>query len=433
VILQATERLDNELSAAELSQHIVDRSRAFLSGDRPPRFAILVIQFDRSDRGSALAGLERAQASSDEIRQRISKALRSVDRFAMIGIGEVVIFLPGIDSKAVIALAGTKLLEALDEPLYIGGKTGLLRPAIGCAFFPDHGSDVEQLVSAADQASFMARAQPTRLDIVRGISKEVQHNELIDELRAAIESNELEVWLQPQISCETRDCVAAEALIRWPRPQPKTPVHAGLIAELAEDNGMMSAMTDFVINTSLRHLRFLDSKGIKISVGVNLSASVLCDSDLPRRVGQALSIWNIPAARLTLEVTESSLMRDFEGALAVMVELKRLGTRLSIDDFGTGYSSLSYLRRMPLDELKIDQVFVRNILASPSDLQITQSVIDLAHHFGLEAVAEGVESREIMDLLIGFGCNLLQGYYFSKPIQVEQLVAWWPSRNLALA
>jgi diguanylate cyclase len=420
---------DNELSVAQLSHFVADQCRISVSEGRRQRFAILVIQLNRSDRGSALAGLERARATGEEIRHRISSALRPVDRFAVVGIAEIIAFLPGVDSSAVIGLAGTKILKVLDQPVQIDGKSALLRPAIGCAFFPDHGTDAEQLVAAADQAGFKARALPTRIDIVRDVGKVAQHHALIDDLRSAIENNELEVWLQPQIACSTRDFVAAEALIRWPRPPQREVVHAGLIAQLAEENGLMTAMTDFVINTALRHVGYLDTQGIGLSVGVNLSASVLCDSDLPRRVGQALSIWNIPASRLTLEVTESSLMLDFEGALAVMLELKRLGTRLSIDDFGTGYSSLSYLRRMPLDELKIDQVFVRNILQNPSDIQITQSVIDLAHHFQLEAVAEGVESRRIMDLLVGFGCDLLQGYYFSKPVPVDQLVAWWPARR----
>ena len=419
----------NELTAAQFSRHVQDLSRVSQSEQRRQRFAILVIHLDRSDRGSALAGLERARLSGDQIRQRVAEALRPADRFAMVGIGEIMALLPGIDSQAVIGLAGTRLMAALDQPVSMAGKTALLRPAIGCAFFPDHGLDTEQLVAAADEACFRARTLPGRLDFVRNVTQSLNHNVLVDELRLALDNNELEVWLQPQASCATRDFMAAEALIRWPRPAGKDPVHAGLIAQIAEDNGLMSAMTDFVINTALRHLRFLDTHDIRISVGVNLSASVLADPDLPRRVGRALSIWNVPAHRLTLEVTESSLMHDFEGALAVMLELKRFGCRLSIDDFGTGYSSLSYLRRMPLDELKIDQVFVRNILDSSSDIQITQSVIDLAHHFQLEAVAEGVETKEIMELLIGFGCDLLQGYLFSKPIKVDELVTWWPTRR----
>ena len=427
-----TTSLANELAPALFARHIESHLVAD-AGSRAARFAVIVIQLDRSDRGAALAGLDRARTSMQQIRQRVSQALRPSDRFTVSGIGELVAFLPGIDSQAVIGLAGTRVLTALDQPLQLAGKASLLRPAIGCAFFPDHGTNVEQLIGAADAACFRARTLPGRLEFVRDTARSTERNGLVDELRAALAANELEVWLQPQMSSQKRDIFAAEALIRWPRPAGKPPVHAGLIAQLAEDNGMMPAMTDFVMNTALRHLRFLDSQNIRISVGVNLSASVLSDPDLPRRVGQALAVWNVPASRLTLEVTESSLMHDFEGALAVMLELKRLGSRMSIDDFGTGYSSLSYLRRMPLDELKIDQVFVRNILDSASDLQITQSVIDLAHHFELEAVAEGVETKEIMDLLTGFGCDLIQGYLFSKPLRVDEFVRWWPARLAPLA
>jgi EAL domain-containing protein (putative c-di-GMP-specific phosphodiesterase class I)/GGDEF domain-containing protein len=424
--------LANELTPGMLSRHI--EAQLMPKDDaRAARFAVIVVQLDRSDRSSALSGLERGRIALQQIRQRISSALRPNDRFCVSGIGELVAFLPGIDSQAVIGLAGTRLLTALEQPLQLGNKAALLRPAIGCAFFPDHGTEVEHLIGAADAACFRARTLPGRLEFVRDTTQNTEHNTLVDELRAALQANELEVWLQPQMSCHRRDIFAVEALIRWPRPAAKPPVHAGLIAQLAEDNGMMPAMTDFVINTALRHVRFLDTQDIHISVGVNLSASVLSDPDLPRRVGQALAIWNVPAQRLTLEVTESSLMEDFEGALAVMLDLKRLGSRMSIDDFGTGYSSLSYLRRMPLDELKIDQVFVRNLLDSASDLQIVQSVIDLAHHFKLEAVAEGVETKEIMDRLIGFGCDLIQGYLFSKPLRIDDFVRWWPTRLAPLA
>jgi EAL domain-containing protein (putative c-di-GMP-specific phosphodiesterase class I)/GGDEF domain-containing protein len=422
----------NEMTASQLSCYVADLSKLPDTEERRNRFALLVIQLDRSDRGSALAGLERGNIGSEQIRQRMAQALRAADRFAIVGISEIMAVLPGIDSQAVIGLAGTRLLGALDEPVPMLGKTALLRPAIGCAFFPDHGVDPEQLIAAADDACFRARTLPGRLEFVRNVAQSLNHNVLVDELRQALGNNELEVWLQPQASCSARDFMAAEALIRWPRPAAKEQVHAGLVAQIAEDNGLMSSLTDFVINTALRHLRYLDTQNIRISVGVNLSASVLSDPDLPSRVSRALAIWNVPAHRLTLEVTESSLMHDFEGALAVMLELKRFGCRLSIDDFGTGYSSLSYLRRMPLDELKIDQVFVRNILGSASDIQITQSVIDLAHHFQLEAVAEGVETKAIMDLLIGFGCDLLQGYLFSKPLKVDELVRWWPNRRATM-
>ncbi|MGA2551322.1 MAG: GGDEF domain-containing phosphodiesterase [Burkholderiaceae bacterium] len=425
----AKPRFSNEFNAEELGLHIEEACRAGASADRAQRFAVLVLHLERSDRGNALAAQSQGTEAMDEIRLRISEALRTIDRFAVVGLNEIILFLPGVNSQTIITLAGNRLLNALDKAFSINAKTVLLKPAIGCAFFPDHGVNVETLTSAADEACVRARTLPARVDVFRNVGRIERYYELVEELRQALDRNELEVWLQPQISSKKRDYVAAEALIRWPRPVGKEPIHAGLIAEMAENNGLMPQLTDFVLQTALRHLKSLDQKGIAISVGVNLSAGVLSDPELPNRIERFLQIWGVPAKRLTLEVTESSLMRDFEGALKVMIDLKRLGTRLSIDDFGTGYSSLSYLRRMPLDELKIDQVFVRNILNIESDRQITKSVIDLSHTFGLEAVAEGVESREVMDLLINeYQCDILQGYFFSKPIPVGKFIEWWQYR-----
>jgi EAL domain-containing protein (putative c-di-GMP-specific phosphodiesterase class I) len=424
----------NELTAAEFGHHISAACQVVGTSERPNRFAILVIQLERSDRGSALANLADGIDATQEIRLRVSEAIRTIDQFTMAGLNEVVLFLPGIDSQTIINLAGKKLFKALNEPLKVHGKTVILHPAIGCSFFPDHGASPEALIGSADEACFEARKLPDpKIDFYSNTRRTEYTHQLVEELRVAIDRNELEVWLQPQIDCRRLDYGAAEALIRWPRPVGKKPVHAGLIAEIAESHGLMKKMTEFVVGATLRHMKRLEEHGILLDIGINLSASVLCDPDLPNRIKRDLLIYHVPAHRLTLEVTESSLMKDYQGALKVMRDLKKLGARLSIDDFGTGYSSLSYLRQMPLDELKIDQVFVRNILDIESDRQITKSVIDLSHTFGFEAVAEGVESRAVMDLLIGeYGCDILQGYYFSKPIPIQELIAWWPTRRAFL-
>jgi EAL domain-containing protein (putative c-di-GMP-specific phosphodiesterase class I)/GGDEF domain-containing protein len=434
IVRKLTPLLDNELTPEHFGRHIEDKCRALSSETVPNYFAILVIHLKRSDRGSALASLDLDRAARTEIRHRISEALTPMDRFALVGFDDITVFLPYGNSETISKLAANKLLKVFDEPIQIEGKTVIMHPAIGCAIFPDHGTTADGLLSAADEICERARGLPARFEIFRNVGRVKHYHALVEELRVAIDKNELEVWLQPQLSCNDLEFRAAEALIRWPRPVGKEPVHAGLIAEMAEQNGLMSKLTDFVTRTALRHLHKLEKHNIFISVGVNLSASVLSDKGLPTVVKRHLNSAFIPAERLTLEVTESSLMHDFEGALQNMIELKRLGTRLSIDDFGTGYSSLSYLRRMPLDELKIDQVFVRNILKIESDQQITQSVIDLSHNFGLEAVAEGVETIEVMDMLTDrFHCDILQGYLFSKPITVDQIIAWWPNRTAAFA
>jgi EAL domain-containing protein (putative c-di-GMP-specific phosphodiesterase class I) len=173
----------------------------------------------------------------------------------------------------------------------------------------------------------------------------------------------------------------------------------------------------------------LKRAAMDVRVAVNISASSLRDIELPALVARALATWTVPPDRLTIEVTESALMIDVERSLQVLHELKEQGVRLSIDDFGTGYSSLAYLRRMPLDELKIDRTFVQSMVDNKADVQIVRSVIDLAHNFELEAVAEGVEDPPTLDLLSQLGCDVIQGYHYARPMPLPQMREWWERRN----
>lgn len=415
-----------ELSATALCDWL--RAACADTNTRTP-FTVLVVHLQRSDRGSALAGSESGRATLALVATRLAQSMRPVDRFAVLGPDELGLVLPGIASAPLATLAATRVLRELSLPFEHSGRTVLLAPTVGGSFYPEHAITPDGLLGAADSAARRARALPTRLDLFHHHSLRVESAELLGELRQALRQNELAVWLQPQYSVDAGDFRAAEALVRWPRPPELPQVHAGLIAELAEQNGLMGELTEFVMHGALRHLRTLGEQGIRWSVGVNLSPSLLSDGELPERIRLALEVWDVDPQRLTLEVTESSLMNDIEGALAVLTQLKRLGTRLSIDDFGTGYSSLAYLRRMPLDELKIDQVFIRNLLQNESDQQITRTVIDLSHNFKLEAVAEGVETRAAMDYLSALGCDLIQGFHLGRPMPIENIPAWWARRR----
>ena len=211
-----------------------------------------------------------------------------------------------------------------------------------------------------------------------------------------------------------------------------------LTVELAEAHGLMPRLTLFVLNTVLRQSAQFASHGLAMRIAINISASMLCDASLPMTIRHALELWDVPPSRLTLEVTENTLMRDVERSLAILHELKELGTHLSLDDFGTGYSSFAYLRRMPLDELKIDQLFVRNISRLPDgsvnpqregDLRIVRSIIDIAHNFDLRTVAEGVEDGESLSLLKSLGCDAIQGYFTGRPMTRPSVESWWRGRE----
>ncbi len=196
----------------------------------------------------------------------------------------------------------------------------------------------------------------------------------------------------------------------------------------------------FVLNTVLRQSALFARHGVDLRIAINVSASMLSDPNLPMTIAHALELWDVPPQRLTLEVTEDTLMQDVERSLAILHELKRLGTHLSLDDFGTGYSSFAYLRRMPLDELKIDQLFVRNLNNRPDgsvdplregDLRIVRSIIDIAHNFDLQTVAEGVEDETTLELLKSLGCDVIQGYFTGRPMRIDAFESWWLERTTA--
>jgi diguanylate cyclase len=205
-------------------------------------------------------------------------------------------------------------------------------------------------------------------------------------------------------------------------------VPPNLIVEVAEQTGLISQLTMWVINSALRICSGFKKSGVDLMVSVNLSAANLLENELPAFVEQALSTWAVSPASLMLEITESAMITDAKKSLEILHRLKAVGVNLSIDDFGTGYSSMSYLKQMPLDELKIDQTFVRKLTSILDDQRIVRSMIDLAHNFELQVVAEGVEDKSTMDMLQAMGCDVIQGYYLAKPMPEADFIDWCEAR-----
>jgi EAL domain-containing protein (putative c-di-GMP-specific phosphodiesterase class I) len=243
-------------------------------------------------------------------------------------------------------------------------------------------------------------------------------------LRTAIQENELAVHFQPKADLVSSTIIGAEALLRWDPPG-TGPVPPTQIIALAEECGLISSLTMWVMNASLRHWSGLAKSGIDIKVSVNVTPTNLSDPELPDFIAQALSTWSVPADRLIIELTETAMIGDHERTIDTLHRLKNMGLLLSVDDFGTGYSSMAYLKRMPLDELKVDQTFVRSMLFSREDERIVRSIIDLAHHFDLKVVAEGVENPSTLQFLRTVGCDIAQGYLISRPLPVGEFIAWW--------
>ena len=387
--------------------------------------AILWINLGRIDRVYALTNHPDATRLNAEILQRTTQVLRTEDRACLADPEQLWILLPQLPNTAYAELAAAKLKQILEAPLLLNGHIIQLRPSIGIAYCPEHRSDALSLLNAAEAAAVNAY----RTD--HGYALANMHAEtspeslriLQNEMRWALADNSLQVYYQPQIELRSGQCLSAETLIRWQRRNGEW-VDPAQIIEIAETTGMMYSLTMFVLHTVGRQNAELEKQGIKLQFAINVSASMLNDPNLAQAISDVLDIWGIEPWRIIIEVTESSIIHDVERAIQRFTDLRALGMQLSIDDFGTGYSSLAYLRRFPLNELKIDQIFVRNMLSNPGDDRIVCSVIDLAHNFDLFAVAEGVENLEIEARLKELGCDITQGYVYSQALSFEDFQTW---------
>jgi EAL domain-containing protein (putative c-di-GMP-specific phosphodiesterase class I) len=239
----------------------------------------------------------------------------------------------------------------------------------------------------------------------------------------AIEQDQLELFYQPKADLQSGQILSVEALVRWRHPQ------RGLLPPdefipLAEQSGQVRALGRWVLNAALRQAKRWAQAGRALSVAINLSMRDLQDPALPEIVGGALTMWGVPPELLRIEITESTLMADPAQAMDIVRRLNAMGVSIAIDDFGTGYSSLAYLKRLAVNELKVDRSFVRHVVTDTHDVAIVRSTISLAHELGLEVVAEGIEDQPTWDLLRALGCDTAQGYYISRPLPVAELDRW---------
>ena len=262
-------------------------------------------------------------------------------------------------------------------------------------------------VYSADQDEY----SPMRLD-------------LMSDLRKAIEANELILHYQPKLNFMSRPLEGAEALARWPHPRHGI-IPPSTFIPMAEHAGLMGELGYWAIDKAIDHHRRWRDQGLNLGIAVNLSPRLLHHKSLYEAIADRFDRIVQPLSWLTLEITESTLMQDTKGAIEVLTRLRGdLGLKISVDDFGIGYSSLAYLRRLPVDELKIDREFVKDMLTSSEDAAIVKTIIDLGHYLGLKVVAEGVEDRETLELLASLGCDQAQGYFISRPIPAEDLAIW---------
>lgn len=391
--------------------------------------ALLVVSLRRSDRIAALLADHHSKEVSAQLLSCIKAVLRSKDQLILVGEDECWLLLPDLPSEALAILAAHRLLAALNLPMMVGQHTVFMRPSVGIACAPLHAQSAAGLLRAADIAQQNARAANNLFSMA-----EVEQDgssmpaDLPKALSTVLATNALKVVYQPKVDIRTMCVVSVEALVRWPHDGVQF-VPTDILIETAERDGLIEPLTMHVLNTVLREWCIWKNEGIEIRAWVNLSAKLLSQHQLPQRLSQLLSVWGVPSSAIGFEITESALIHDIEQTTEMLFELRRLGFHLSIDDFGTGYSSLAYLRRFPIDELKIDRMFVQGMAHSIQDRQIVQSIIDLAHNFGLSVVAEGVELAETLPELLALGCDQVQGFIYAKPMPTDALLAWWREFN----
>lgn len=365
-------------------------------------------------------------ATGDLIVKDVAELLRSCaregDTVARLGGDEFVLVLYHVDGEQDVVRVMDRIVETISAPVRIEGREHHLTCSVGASVFPRDADSAEHLLRNADTAMYRAK------DLGRnGYSfytadmnvRMMERLTLEGQLRQALVNEEFVLHYQPQIDLSSGKIVGAEALIRWQSPSLGL-VPPGKFINIAEETGLIIAIGDWVLAEACRQIRRWQLAGLPhVRVAINISAMQFRQKDFTRTVATRLQENHVAASSLELELTESMLMHDVENALVVMQGLKAMDVHLSLDDFGTGYSSLSYLKRFPIDVLKLDQSFVRDILVDPDDATIARSVITLGHHLGLKVVAEGVESEAQLVFMQSNGCDLVQGYYFSRPVAAD--------------
>ncbi len=388
--------------------------------------ALLLLDLDRFKEVNDTFGHDIGDLLLQQIAPRLQSYLHPGDLVGRLGGDEFALLLPATNVTGAIQVADA-LLDAFNAPFLVNEHVFEVRGSIGIALTPAHGDDVTTLLRCADVAMYMAKRNQSGHAVYT--PEEDQHYPhklaLVSELRQAIANDGLLLYYQPKISLSLGKMVGVESLVRWHHPMHGT-IEPDEFIPLAEITGLIGPLTRWVLGRAIQQCRAWEQSGARVNVAVNLSARTLYDHQLLSTVEGLLQASGIAASRLTLEITESTLMDEPERALAVLIDLRVLGVSIALDDFGTGYSSLAYLKRLPINEIKIDKTFVSDLGpdGDPTNIAIVRAVIAVAHPLGCQVVAEGVESEETWALLRELGCDLAQGYSISRPLSAAALEQW---------
>ena len=389
------------------------------------QFALIVLDIDGLKNINSTLGRIVGDLLLRKVAQRITTYLKTGDILARFGGDEFAILRTNIadTSNSLMALSN-KILQSLSQPFFLYGRTIHCAAKIGITVYPFDGTSVSQLLQNADTAVHQAKQQTINTYQFYSPAINAQLKRILaikENLRYALQHQELSIYYQPRMEIATGRLVAVEALLRWQNPELGWVSPAEFIP-IAEETNSIVPIGEWILHHACLQNKQWQQEGLDpLRMSVNVSTSQFDRTDLVKTVDRTLQNTGLDASYLELEVTESILVRNIQQAIALLNKLKARGVSIALDDFGTGYSSLSYLQKLPINTLKIDRSFVSNIAENPDDAAISKAIVALAQSLGLNITAEGVETREQLDYLQNQGCHEVQGYYFSKPLSSDRL------------
>jgi diguanylate cyclase (GGDEF)-like protein len=356
-----------------------------------------------------------------QISERLDDALRSSDRVGRFGGDKFAVILTHSKTSIVDEICH-RLLGSLDSAFHVDDRSLFIGATLGIAKYPDHANDPQTLIQKAEIA--LHKAKDSGKDFVIFEAKHDKGNaekiDLANDLRNAIRDGELELHYQPQLDLRTGKIAGVEALSRWIHPKHGF-IPPDTFIDIAERTGIIKQLTEWVLATAIKQCAEWQKSYGSLTMSINLSARNLHDETLGKQVSRLIRHWQVIPEKICLEITETAMMADPKHAMRLLGELDQLGVKIYIDDFGTGYSSLGYLKKLPVDEIKIDRSFVMNMRDDENDASIIRATVGLAHDLGLSIVAEGVENQESQDLLKALNCEYAQGYHICRPAPAKEI------------